>query len=227
MYQFVDATWNPIKGVCQHDCSYCYMKVFPLGKLRLDEKELKVNLDEATFIFVGSSTDMWADNVPYEWIDRVLERCRESPAVKYLFQTKDPSRFLQGVLQGANKFPPRTVLGTTIETNRDISSISKAPSTERRAFDIGAFHGVFETMVTIEPVLDFDLEPMVELIKIAEPTWVNIGADSKGHHLPEPSKDKIEQLITELKKFTEVRQKKNIKRLYDSGYVKICTEDRV
>ena len=26
MYKFIDFTWNPIKGKCLHDCSYCYMK---------------------------------------------------------------------------------------------------------------------------------------------------------------------------------------------------------
>ena len=26
MYKFVNYTWNPIKGKCLHDCSYCYMK---------------------------------------------------------------------------------------------------------------------------------------------------------------------------------------------------------
>ena len=26
MYEFVTHTWNPIKGKCYHDCSYCYMK---------------------------------------------------------------------------------------------------------------------------------------------------------------------------------------------------------
>jgi DNA repair photolyase len=26
MYPFVTHTWNPIRGKCPHDCSYCYMK---------------------------------------------------------------------------------------------------------------------------------------------------------------------------------------------------------
>lgn len=28
MYNFITHTWNPIKGKCWHDCSYCYMKKF-------------------------------------------------------------------------------------------------------------------------------------------------------------------------------------------------------
>jgi hypothetical protein len=37
-----------------------------LPPLRLELKELKVNLGEGNFIFVGSSTDEWAANVPAE-----------------------------------------------------------------------------------------------------------------------------------------------------------------
>lgn len=209
MFDFISHTWNPIKGRCEHDCLYCYMKVFPQGDLKLSEKDLKDNLNSASFIFVGSSTDMWADNVPREWIHKVLDRCNESYAVKYLFQSKNPVRFITGL----RKFPPKTVLGTTIETNRDTKDISKAPSPHVRAYIIGAFSGCFETMVTIEPILDFDLEEMVELIKMAKPTWVNIGADSKGHGLSEPSRDKVEKLIFELKNFTKVKVKNNLSRL--------------
>ena len=28
MYPFVTHTWNAIKGICFHDCPYCYMKKF-------------------------------------------------------------------------------------------------------------------------------------------------------------------------------------------------------
>ena len=55
MYGFVTHTWNAIKGKCPHDCEYCYMKVFPQGELRLDEKEFKTDLGRNNIVFVGSS----------------------------------------------------------------------------------------------------------------------------------------------------------------------------
>ena len=67
--------------------------------------------------------------------------------------------------------------------------------------------------LSIEPIMDFDLEPFVQIIKNIKPKFVSIGADSKNHNLPEPSKEKIEVLIRELKKFTEVKIKDNLKRL--------------
>ena len=69
MYEFVTHTWNAIKGECYHQCSYCYMKRWGrLKPVRLDEKELKTDLGNDNFIFVGSSCDMFAQNIPDEWI---------------------------------------------------------------------------------------------------------------------------------------------------------------
>ena len=68
-------------------------------------------------------------------------------------------------------------------------------------------------MVTIEPILNFDLKEFIEIIKWSDPVQVNIGADSKGHNLIEPSKKKILKLISELEKFTKVHLKENLNRL--------------
>lgn len=46
-----------------------------------------------------------------------------------------------------------------------------------------------------------------------EAEQVNIGADSGGNHLPEPSAAKVLALIEELVKFTTVERKKNLARL--------------
>lgn len=68
-------------------------------------------------------------------------------------------------------------------------------------------------MVTIEPILDFDLEDFIQLIRSTSPEWVNIGADSKGHNLPEPSSVRVKQLIEAISKFTKVKIKSNLDRI--------------
>lgn len=206
MYSFVTHTWNPIKGKCFHDCSYCYMKRFAQNDIRLDEKELRTDLGHDNFIFVGSGTDMFAHNVPNEWIYKVLEICRQFYMNTYLFQTKYPIH-LYGF-----RYPESTVFGTTIESNRQYAEImGNAASIEDR---VKVFTALKESkMVTIEPVLDFDLPEFVKMIKDINPDWVNIGADSKGHGLPEPDKEKLKDLIFELRLFTEVKLKKNLKRI--------------
>jgi len=102
-------------------------------------------------------------------------------------------------------------LGITLETNRN-TPCSKAPSPTLRYYAFTKLKG-FEKIVSIEPILDFDLDVFVTWIKHINPKFVSIGADSKGHNLPEPSKEKIEALIKELKKFTNVKLKNNLKRL--------------
>ena len=208
MYGFITHTWNPIRGKCIHDCIYCYMKVYPQKELRLDQKTLDDNLGNNNFLFVGSSTDMFAKNVNSDWITDVINRCFEYSDNKYLFQSKNPKRFLY------YKFPINTILCTTIETTINYN-LSKAPDIYERFVYIEMLKREknFKTMITLEPLLEFDLESMLEMLQWAKPNFVNIGADSKNHNLPEPNSEKVKALISELEKFTKVHQKDNLKRL--------------
>jgi len=214
MYDFCTHTWNTVKGKCPHSCEYCYMKRWgEQPPLHFDEKELKTDLGEGNFIFVGSSCDMWANEVPPRWCDITLKHCCKYEN-KYLFQSKSPQWMLSFL--DRLQFPENSVFGTTIETNRIYRQMGNTPSPHARAkalSDILKLDTEMETMVTIEPIMDFDLEFLVHLIYRAMPKWVNIGADSQKHHLPEPSWEKVQELIAELKKFTEVKQKRNLGRL--------------
>jgi len=217
MHGFVTHTWNPIKGKCPHECSYCYMnKMYKrygswLKRFRLDEKCLKDNLGKGNYIFVGSSTDMWCDESKGEWIEQVLEYCKQFPENQYFFQSKNPERFIYYSDRG--KFPHKSILCTTIETNnqKNLDKYSKAPDLGSRKY--GMICSSHRTMITIEPIMDFDRYLLRNLIWDIKPIQVNIGADSGHNNLSEPPKEKIEELITELKKFTTVHQKENLKRL--------------
>lgn len=206
MYDWCTHTFNIIKGECPHDCIYCYMKKFKVGELRFDKKELEVNLGSDKTIFMGSSTDMFATAVPKEWIAEVIAHCMKYPDNVYLFQTKNPARFHEFI----NIFPKNSILGTTIETNRE-NKFSKAPSPSDRALSMRNLN--FDKMISIEPIMDFDLPVLVGWIKFIDPKFVSIGADSKCCNLPEPMKDKIKELLEELEDFTEVKPKSNLARL--------------
>lgn len=209
MYEWVTHTWNTIKGKCYHDCSYCYMKRWGgLNPVRFDEKELRADLGSNNIIFVGSSCDMFAKDIPQNWIIQTLKHCRKFETNSYLFQTKDPRRMFvfNELLSDFDR------VCTTIETNRRYPDImNNCPSPYNRAYGLSLFE--FNRYITIEPIMDFDLPKMVDLMKFANPVQVNIGADSGNNNLPEPSKEKILQLINKLEKFTVIKQKKNLKRL--------------
>lgn len=219
MYNWVTKTRNFIGGKCPHRCHYCYVPHFRFpalrkkysGPLRLIEKELKTSEGRGKIVFVQDCGDLFAQAVPSEMIERVLEHCSDYPTNIYLFQTKNPKRFFDFI----NKFPKGSILGTTIESDQSYPNLSMAPSQGERAIAMAKLEG-FQKMVSIEPILDFNLEQFVETIRKIGPDFVSIGGDSKGHHLPEPDSAKISQLINELKRFMEVRIKENLKRLLKS-----------
>ena len=211
MYPFVSHTWNPVKGKCFHDCSYCYMKRWGAQRpLRLDEKDLETNLGRGNVIFVGSSCDLFAADVDFNDVERVLRRCALFDN-QYLFQTKNPANFYPYGFNGL--FPAKSAYCLTLETNRhtrDIMGAAPAPELRAEAF---ASLDPPRKMITVEPVMDFDPDRFIALIKACKPYQVNIGADSGGHHLPEPSGEKIKRLIEELRSFTSVVPKTNLARL--------------
>ena len=106
------------------------------------------------------------------------------------------------------------LLGTTIETNRWAGEykVSQAPHPVYRAMGLNGLLG-FKKYVSIEPVMDFDMGEMLTFIKWIKPQFVSIGADSKRCKLPEPPKEKVIELVAELRKTTEVKLKPNLKRL--------------
>jgi len=214
MYGFVTHTWNVIKGKCEYDCVYCYMKVWgELKPPRFDHSELKTDLEEGNFIFIGSSIDMWADSISYTWIYDIMTYCQKfEDHNKFLIQSKNPKRFLEFI----DVIPHNTYFCTTIETNRSTESISDAPPIYERVKYMRELKEMgLITMITIEPVLNFDVDELIDIIKICDPLYVNIGADSKKHNLPEPSKEKLLILLKELKKLScaTLYEKKNLNRL--------------
>ena len=187
------------------------MKKFDgLLPIRFDPKELKVNLGNGNFIFVGSGTDVWAFDIPSDWITRFLDYCNLFDN-NYLFQSKDPSRFLEFIGHPAMR---KSVLCTTIETDAFCPDIVRnAPGTRKRAQAMQRLASLgMRTCVTCEPLIKFDLPGMVELVRMCSPVQVNIGRNSRQDiTLPEPTRNEVRALITELRKFTRVVVKSNAK----------------
>ena len=218
MYPWVTHTHAHLGGECLHRCSYCYVdnprfgrpKKFQ-GPLRLMHEELTVRYGTGRTIFVDQCNDLFAEDVPREWIERVLDHCAAWPTNTYVYQTKNPGRYLQFI----PLMLPTCMLGCTIETNRDIPpSISQAPRPVGRFMDMKSLTSSRMTFITVEPVMDFDVEILSDWITQISPKFVNIGADSKGHNLPEPPAEKIMALIAKLNTAgIEIREKHNLGRI--------------
>ncbi len=209
MYGFVTHTWNTIKGKCPHKCKYC-MKCWENQKaVRFDEKELKTDLGVGNTIFVGSTCDMFAEEIDAEWIDKTIFHCEKYPKNHYLFQSKNPVRmidWIDGTLKKKN-----VTVATTIETNR-LGFNYDAPSILDRAAVMKKT--AMKKMVTIEPIMDFDVDQFLELLIAIDPDIIAIGADSGGHKLPEPSPEKVKELVEVLQMgASKIHLKPNLRRI--------------
>jgi len=218
MYPWVTHMHSHLRGACSHACPYCYVQAISrrfggdahTGPLRLKTDELKVRYGSGRTIFVEHSNDLFQEAVETRWISEIMRHCRRWPENVYVFQTRNTER----AAQLAYMMPPRSMIGTTIETNR--KAPGNAPHPKHRArWLMGHLYDLFcKRFVTIEPILDFDVEVMLGLLDIARPEFVNIGADSKGHGLEEPSAEKVLELIDGIGKMgIEIRQKKNLERI--------------
>jgi len=221
MYEWVGYTHSHLGGECPHKCSYCYVQAmaarFPnmkarySGPVRLIENELAVRYGSGKIIFIEHMNDLFADSVPDESIQRILLHCEACHNNKYVFQTKNPTRAYSWL---ALHKPVYFMIGTTIESNRENLAISKAPAPYLRRDGMMKFIGKAETFVTVEPIMDFDVIPLVEMIVAIKPTFINIGADSKRCGLPEPAPAKVKEFVAKLQEAgIVIRKKTNLERM--------------
>jgi protein gp37 len=172
--EWADKTWNPINGRCPNACDYCYMwgrcgignrfKKVHDHPLRLDEKKL-ASVPKSGRVFVGSSTDMWADDVPNEWILNTLIKCQSHKSINasFFFLTKVPKRYLS--LPLSEYSTDRTWFGATID------GTEKAKGSLIKIGELSLFG--FNTFVSFEPLL---VEPNWTLL-YSNIKWIIIVGD--------------------------------------------------
>lgn len=194
MYPFVTHTWNCVKG-CTHGCSYCWAwrfskRIYDDGfDLRLFPERLRYTKKGQT-VFVCDMGDLFCDDVPDAWITFVIDAMGNADSTNtFLLLTKNPRRYSDFA------FPDTCILGSTIETNRPIPvNISKAPSTTERLRAMqDLVHG--RKFVSVEPVMDFDLDDFASSLLNIKPWAVAVGYDNYHNGLPEPSLEKVMRLI--------------------------------
>jgi len=217
MFNIVTATWNPISG-CLYNCEYCWARELALTKLKnshrysrgfkpsLNEKEFRVKFKKGDLIFVSDMGDMFGDFIPDTWIKQVLDHIRQFPEADFLFMTKNPKRYLKLLTY----IPENAILGTTIETTNDeivkTGKITRAPLPTERYEAMKALDWK-RKMVSIEPVLDFELNTFSKWIETINPFIVYVGYDNYCHKLREPTLRKTNELIDRLKETSLVIRK--------------------
>lgn len=210
MYSASVLQWNVYQG-CLFDCVYCEKSFKRQAKRQKHncikcynyephEHPERLNINFPTthfgeFIWAVSSGDICFCSD--EYLQKIIDRIRNEPEKHFLMQSKNPKTFERV------KLPNNVIIGTTLETNRDglyaDNHISKAPVPTKRYGDfLGIKH--HSKMITIEPVMNFDLAVMLDWVKNIDPCMVWLGFDSKEPHAYEPSIEEFKKLYWELGK---------------------------
>jgi len=226
MYPWVDYVHSYLRGACLYACPYCYVQAIAkrfnnqamMGPIRFEEKEFKVDYDipkyDGKTIFIEHTHDLFHESVNKKWIDEIFHKCERASFTKFVFQTRNTLRAYN--LVKVAHLQQNITFGTTIETNYELGN---APLAQKRARGIKELKAIgFQTFVTIEPILKFDRDRMINILAFSEPDFVNIGADSKGTGLEEPSAAEVLALIEGIKDLgIEIRTKRNLDRLLKGG----------
>jgi len=130
-------------------------------------------------------------------INQILTIIRDYPQLRFLICTKIPLRFHNFV----DTIPSNCILGTTIESDNDelVSKWSKAPAPSHRFEDTGALDYPHK-MVSIEPIMDFDKDILMQWVKEIKPELIAIGYNNYPRFkLPEPPLDKTLEFISSMR----------------------------
>lgn len=199
-------TWNVHVG-CNFECEYCNARSLAEGRLKhlpqyrdgfdnphLVESQLKHRFKPGEWVFVGYMGDIRF--AKRDDMDEIWLAMMNSPGARFMFMSKDPFIFEAWQKMWGYEFGSNIYLGTTLETNREelTGPRSRAPMPASRAGQMMTMYHP-HTIISVEPIMDFDVEILGGWIRRIQPQIVFVGADNYHHHLPEPHWDKVQALL--------------------------------
>lgn len=175
--EWTDKTWNPITGCTKYSagCAHCYAETMSrrLRAMGVEKykKEFKLALHEdcldeplswkkSHYIFVCSMSDIFHEEVPFEFVDRIMQTISRTPQHRYQILTKRAERLAEYFK--IRPVPANVWLGVTVETVRAKNRIEKLRTIP------ASVH-----FLSCEPLL----EPLGEL-DLFGIEWVIVGGES-------------------------------------------------
>lgn len=128
--EWTDKTWNPITGCTKKSagCAHCYAEVMTrrLKAMNLEKYkngfELTVHEDELSQplkwkgshnIFVCSMSDIFHEDVPFDFVDKIIDVITQTPQHRYQILTKRANRMAEYFMH--RSIPSNIWLGVTVE----------------------------------------------------------------------------------------------------------------
>lgn len=129
--EWTDKTWNPVTGCTKYSagCAHCYAEVMARRLQAMGQKKyangFKLSLHEEYLsepfswkgrhtIFVCSMSDLFHEDVPFSFIDKVVETIRLTPQHRYQLLTKRAERMAEYF--NSQAIPENIWLGVTVES---------------------------------------------------------------------------------------------------------------
>ena len=202
-------TWSPFKG-CKFDCAYCIPSFQQQAKRQKHlcskcyaytphtHPDRLGKIPSSEIVFVCGNGDL--SFCKSSFVKRIIQAIKDKGGNQtFYLQSKEPKCFKPFL----KMLPKNVILVTTLETNRDkgYRKISKAPRPSKRFKQFKALKYP-RKVVTIEPVLDFDVEIFSKWIKRIKPEYVWLGFNSRDKQvsLPEPSPEKMAAFVKAVSK---------------------------
>lgn len=175
--EWTDKTWNPITGCTKKSegCAHCYAEVMArrlkgMGKPKY-KNAFKLTLQPDALnepkswtkphnIFVCSMGDLFHEQVPFEYIDKVMTTIEDTPQHRYQILTKRPERMNEYFATHA--IPNNVWLGTTVESQKNKARIDYLRNLNAPV-----------RFLSCEPLLE-DLQEL----NLAGINWVIVGGES-------------------------------------------------
>ena len=131
--EWTQETWNPTKGCTKVSagCKFCYAEVFArrlqaMGmrdyydgfRFRILPHRLNypLTVSKPTIFFVNSMSDLFHEECPWEFIDKVFAVIRQTPQHIYQILTKRAEIMRDYFISRGNEVPPNVWLGVTVES---------------------------------------------------------------------------------------------------------------
>lgn len=186
--EWTEATWNPVAGctIVSPGCTNCYAmrmaaRLEKMGQPKYDGLTRKsggrpkwnglVHLDYASldlprswsrgrFIFVNSMSDLFHEDVPLDFIQRIFTTMRETPQHTYQVLTKRGDRLSE--LSASLDWPDNVWMGVSVESHDYIDRIDHLRSS-----------GAVVKFLSLEPLLG-----PLEALNLLGINWVIAGGES-------------------------------------------------
>lgn len=191
--EWCNYTINPIKGLCQGGCWYCYARrMYQRFKwpqevtYRPEELDKIAQIKEPSRIFICSTHDLFGEWIPDKWIFDIITKLQNYPQHTFLLLTKNPKRYINWT------FRENFWIGQTITSGKEEVCL---PMQNKISF------------LSIEPLFGEITHPF-------EPyNWIIIGALTGNKRFP-PKQEWIKNILLRNKFNIPIFMKNNLKPYY-------------